>query len=70
MASRFALMKSHLAVRKACNDAVCAIKENPAAFDNIKYEPAYIAKHKSNDYKRFGLIGIAVAGLIKYVGLH
>lgn len=68
MPSKETVIKNHIAVRKACNDVVCAVYENPNAFENLVYVKPEIRKPLPSSYRHLGIIGVAIAGVAKFIG--
>lgn len=69
MVSKESLMKSHIAVRQACNDAVCAVEENPQAFDNLTFKKHHVSKPLPSSYRHMGFVAITCAGIMKLLGM-
>lgn len=63
-------MKQSIAeLHKACDEMVCAVRENPRAFDHIKLRPATNVNLKQEAdigiFRELGLLGMAMSVLIR-----
>ena len=68
MGNREAFKKSHEDVKEACNDVVCAVYENPRAFENIAYVKPK-PKPLPSSYRHLGIIALIGAALAR-IGFH
>lgn len=63
------MKKSITELHKACDEMVCAVRENPRAFDHIKVSPNANANLKQEPaigiFRELGLFGIATSVLIR-----
>lgn len=63
------MKKSHDNLRAACKDMVCAVRENPSAFDGIRI-PTNTNVFDTHDNKQVsaysvGALGLVIAALIR-----
>ena len=63
------MKKSHDTLRAACKDMVCAIRENPSAFDGIQFPSS--VRTIANDHKQastysVGALGIVIAAFMRF----
>ena len=64
---------SHAMLKAACNDLVCAVKENPDALSVLDYEePQRYEPRRERQvrYAHISIIGLSIAWIIKSIGLH
>ncbi len=63
------MKKSITELHKACDDMVCAVRENPHSFDHIKVSPATNTNLKQEPaigiFRELGLFGIATSIIIR-----
>jgi len=64
------LMHSHLKVRAACKRLICAVNDNPSAFNGLEFQPVNRHAVKSKSFHEIGLAGMMVVVLSKILGWH
>jgi len=61
--------KTHIKLREACNDLICAVKENPHVFKHVELIHHPKPKPLPSSYRHLGIIALIGAALAK-IGLH
>lgn len=65
------LMHSHYKVRSACKKLICAVNDNPSAFDGLEFvKKERQDQSKINSFRDIGFFGMAAILFSKLLGWH
>jgi len=65
------LKESHNMLRRECGNLVCALNENPDAFDGLEYDPPkrqYKPVRHHRAIAHISIVGVGLAWLLRIIG--
>jgi len=63
-------MHTNLKVRSACKRLICAVNDNPSAFDGLEVCPIKREEKKTTQLRDIGFFSIMILTMSKLMGWH